>query len=150
LETYCLTPTGMASSVTRGYGDDSALVFPNNAFDAENLVLASWVHRALLQVNGRQDRGVRRARYLGVLRGQNRPAILVEGGYLSNPLEARRIADPAYRQRLAEAVAKALLAKSEVRSPKSEVRSAEPVAGGQVSEGRSQRSEAMSANALHP
>ena len=108
LETYCLTPAGMASGVTRGYQDDPALVFPNNAFDAENLLVASWVHRSLLQVNGRHDRGVRRARYLGVLRGQKRPAILIEGGYLSNPLEARRIADPAYRQRMAEGVAKAL------------------------------------------
>jgi N-acetylmuramoyl-L-alanine amidase len=43
-----------------------------------------------------------------VLRGQERPAILVEGGYLSNPNEARLIADPAYRQKLAEAVARAL------------------------------------------
>ena len=85
LETYCLTPTGMPSTVTRGYDDDPALAFPNNAFDAQNLQLALQVHRALLQVNGRHDRGVRRARYLGVLRGQNRPAILVEGGYLSNP-----------------------------------------------------------------
>ena len=108
LETYCLTPTGMASSVTRGFGDDAALAFPNNAFDAQNLQVAMQVHRALLQVNGRLDRGVRRARYLGVLRGQKRPAILVEGGYLSNPREARRIADPAYRQKLAEAVAKGL------------------------------------------
>jgi N-acetylmuramoyl-L-alanine amidase len=108
LETYCLTPTGMPSTVTRGYNDDAALVFPNNAFDAQNLQFASLVHRALLQINGRHDRGLRRARYLGVLRGQNRPAILVEGGYLSNPHEARLIADPAYRQRLAEAVAKAL------------------------------------------
>ena len=113
LETYCLTPTGMPSSVTRGFGDDPALAFPNNAFDAQNLQFALQVHRALLQVNGRLDRGVRRARYLGVLRGQNRPAILVEGGYLSNPREARRIADPAYRQKLAEAVAQAL---AEVRS----------------------------------
>jgi N-acetylmuramoyl-L-alanine amidase len=129
LETYCLTPTGMASSVTRGYGDDPALAFPNNAFDAENLQLASWVHRALLQVNGWHDRGVRHARYLGVLRGQNRPAILVEGGYLSNPLEARRIADPAYRQRMAEAVAKALSEKTEIRSPKPQVASREPTAG---------------------
>ena len=108
LETYCLTPTGMPSTVTRGYNDDAALAFPNNAFDAQNLQFASLVLRALLQVNGRHDRGLRRARYLGVLRGQNRPAILVEGGYLSNPHEARLIADPAYRQRLAEAVAKAL------------------------------------------
>ncbi len=108
LETYCLTPAGMGSSVTRGYEDDPTLVFANNAFDVENLRLASWIHRTLLEVNGRHDRGVRRARYLGVLRGQKRPAILVEGGYLSNPLEARRIADPAYRQRMAEMVAKAL------------------------------------------
>jgi N-acetylmuramoyl-L-alanine amidase len=54
------------------------------------------------------DRGVRRARYQGVVRAQRRPAVLIEGGYLSNPTEARRIADPAYRQQLAEAVAKAL------------------------------------------
>ena len=108
LETYCLTPTGMPSTITRGYYDDPALSFPNNAFDTQNLQVAVQVHRELLQVNGRHDRGLRRARYLGVLRGQNRPAILVEGGYLSNPHEARLIADPAYRQKLAEAVAKAL------------------------------------------
>jgi N-acetylmuramoyl-L-alanine amidase len=108
LETYCLTPTGLPSTITRGYYDDLALAFPNNTFDAQNVQLALQVHRALLQVNGRHDRGVRRARYLGVLRGQNRPAILVEGGYLSNLREAQRIADPAYRQKLAEAVAKGL------------------------------------------
>jgi N-acetylmuramoyl-L-alanine amidase len=34
--------------------------------------------------------------------------VLLEAGYLSNPEEARRIGDPAYRQQLAEAVAKAL------------------------------------------
>jgi N-acetylmuramoyl-L-alanine amidase len=117
LETYCLTPAGMASSVTRGYGDDPAQTFPNNAFDAENVQLAAWVHRALLQINGRRDRGVRRARYLGVLRGQNRPAILIEGGYLSNPVEARRIADPPYRQQMAEAVAKALRESTETWTP---------------------------------
>ena len=108
LETYCLTPTGMPSTLTRGFGDDCGLAFPNNAFDAQNLQFAARVHRALLQVNGKRDRGVRRARFLGVLRGQHCPAILVEGGYLSNPQEARRIADPAYRQKLAEALAQAL------------------------------------------
>jgi N-acetylmuramoyl-L-alanine amidase len=135
LETYCLTPTGMPSTITRGYNDDPALAFPNNAFDAQNLRLALQVHRALLQVNGGHDRGVRRARYLGVLRGQNRPAILVEGGYLSNPREARRIADPAYRQKLAEAVAKALVEKPEVRSQKSEARGQDPKLRDQRAEG---------------
>ena len=114
LETYWLTPAGMPSTVTRGYGDDPGLAFPNNAFDPQNLQLALRVHRALLQANGRHDRGVRRARFLGVLRGQHCPAVLVEGGYLSNPQEARRIADPAYREKLAAAVAQAFVEKPEL------------------------------------
>ncbi len=109
LETYCLTPTGMSSNLTRGFKDNSALIFPNNSFDTENLQLAIRLHRALLKVNGHADRGVRRARFLGVLQGQNRPAVLLEGGYLSNTHEARQIADPAYREKLAEAIAQALL-----------------------------------------
>ena len=149
LETYCLAPTGMPSAITRGYYDDLALAFPNNAFDAQNLRFALQVHRALLQVNGRHDRGVRRARYLGVLRGQNRPAILVEGGYLSNPREARRIADPAYRQVMAEAVA-AALGKPEVRTPKAEVVSQEPSAATERAERLTQQLEVISTNVLRP
>ena len=109
LETYCLTPVGMPSTIKRGYGDDPLLEFANNAFDEQNFQFALKVHRALIKETGVADRGVRRARFLGVLRGQNRPAILIEGGYLSNPREARRIADAAFRQKLAEAVADALL-----------------------------------------
>ena len=114
LETYCLTPTGMPSSLTRGFADEVSLTFPNNAFDAQNLRLALSVHRALLQVNGHLDRGVRRARFPTVLRGQQRPAVLIEGGYLSNRREAELIAEPGYRQRLAEAVARALLPVREI------------------------------------
>ncbi len=108
LETYALTPAGMPSNLTRGYEDDAALIFPNNTFDTQNLEYAVRLHRALLAVNGSPDRGVQRARFLAVLRGQHCPAVLIEGGYLSNPAEARKIADPRYRQKLAEAVAKAL------------------------------------------
>ena len=108
VETYCLTPTGMPSSVTRGYSDDVRDVYPNNAFDSANLQYAVRLHRAMLSVSGTADRGVRRARYQTVLCGQNRPAVLIEGGYLSNPSEAKRIASPEYRQKLAEAIAKAL------------------------------------------
>ena len=39
---------------------------------------------------------------------QQRPAILIEGGYLSDRNEARQLANPDYRQKLALAVAKAL------------------------------------------
>jgi N-acetylmuramoyl-L-alanine amidase len=103
-----MTPVGLPSTLTRNYDDDIDRAFPNNAHDHANLQIALRVHRALLEASGAQDRGVRRARFMGVLRGQNRPAILIEAGYLSNPDEARRIATPAYRQRLAGAVAAAL------------------------------------------
>jgi N-acetylmuramoyl-L-alanine amidase len=108
IETYCLTPAGVPSTLTRGFSDELDLILPNNEFDDKNLQLAVLIHRALLDVNGGRDRGIRRARFPAVLRGQRRPAVLIEGGFLSNPTEARLIATPAHRQRLAEAVALAL------------------------------------------
>jgi len=108
LETYCITPTGMPSTLTRNFADPWSEQLPNNAFDAQNLQLAVRVQSAVLRATGIEDRGVRRSRFDTVLRGQNRPAILVEGGYLSNPAEAKMIESPEYRQKLAEAVADAL------------------------------------------
>ncbi len=108
LETYCLTPTGMPSTLTRGWPDIWSEYFPNNAFDAQNLELALRLHNALLRASGEDDRGVCRARFIDVLHGQRRPAVLIEGGYLSNPREARLIENPEFRQKLAQAVADAL------------------------------------------
>lgn len=108
LETYCLTPAGMPSTLTRGFADDWSENLPNNSFDAQNLQFAVRMHSALLHAIGMEDRGVRRARFIGVLRGQNRPAILIEAGYLSNPAEAAKIESVEYRQKLAEAFADAL------------------------------------------
>jgi N-acetylmuramoyl-L-alanine amidase len=108
LETYCITPTGMPSTLTRGFADPWSEHLPNNAFDAQNLQLAVRVQSALLRATGIEDRGVRHSRFETVLRGQNRPAILIEGGYLSNPREAAQIESAEYRQKLAEAVAEAL------------------------------------------
>jgi N-acetylmuramoyl-L-alanine amidase len=121
LETFCLTPTGLPSTLTRDYSDDLLLRFPNNDHDHDNLLFAARLHRALLEATGKTDRGIRRARFMGVLRGQNRPAVLIEAGYLSNPDEARRIATAEHRQALAEAVAQGLadLAPSPMRSNRS-------------------------------
>jgi N-acetylmuramoyl-L-alanine amidase len=113
LETYCLTPTGMPSTITRGYADPWSEQLPNNACDAQNLQFAVRMHSALLRAMGMEDRGVRRARFITVLRGQKCPAILIEAGYLSNPAEAAKIESAGYRQKLAEAFANALAAKSE-------------------------------------
>jgi N-acetylmuramoyl-L-alanine amidase len=107
-ETYCVTPAGMRSTLTRGFEDDPALVFPNNAFDPQNLQLAMRLQQSVVRVDGATDRGVRHARFMTVLRGQKCPAVLIEGGYLSNHREAQLIATAGYRQKLADAVARSL------------------------------------------
>ena len=108
LETYCFTPTGMPSTITREYSDPWSEKSTSNEFDAQNLQLAVKLQAALPRAMGMEDRGVRRVRYIEVLRGQNCPAMLIEGGYLSNPREAALIETPEYRQKLAQAIADAL------------------------------------------
>ena len=108
LETYCLTPPGMPSTLTRGFPDIWSQVFPNNAFNAQSLGVAIRLQSVVAHETGLEDRGVCRARFIGVLRGQRRPAVLLEAGYLSNPHEARQIENPGFRQKLAQAIADAL------------------------------------------
>ena len=129
IETYCVTPTGMPSTLTRGYGDFWSENFPNNAFDVQNLQFAVRLQSALLHATGMEDRGVCRARFIGVLHGQHRPAVLIEAGFLSNPGDARQIENPAFRQKLAQAVADALRLKPEAGSQKTETGSQKPEAG---------------------
>ena len=105
VETYALTPQGMPSHVLRESHESSDVRFPGNAHDDENFLAAIRVQQSLLQTTGATDRGVRHARFMGVLRGQTCPAILIEAGYLSSPRESTAIARVDYRQKLAEAVA---------------------------------------------
>ncbi len=108
IETYCLTPAGMPSTLARGYSDDERALFPNNSFDQPNAEWAFKIHRSLLAHTHAHDDGIKRARFMGVLRYQNRPAILVEGGFLSNQHDAANVSSAAYRETLASAVADAL------------------------------------------
>ena len=108
IETYSLTPMGMPSTLARGYPDDERAIFPNNTHDVANQAWAFRLHQSLITATGARDDGVKRARFMGVLRYQNRPAVLIEGGFLSNPHEAAGIESSAHREVLARAVAEAL------------------------------------------
>jgi len=55
-----------------------------------------------------RDRGVKQAPFV-VLTGATMPAVLVEVGFLSNPAEARRLADPLHQQGIAEAIGLGIL-----------------------------------------
>lgn len=72
--------------------------------------LATRLQRELEQVSPVEsgNRGKVRRR-LRLTRNPNIPCVLVECGYLSNPAEARLCADPDYRERLAGAIARAVL-----------------------------------------
>ena len=52
---------------------------------------------------------MKRARF-EVLREARMPAALVEGGFLSNPADARNIYDSAFRKRMARAIVDGILA----------------------------------------
>ena len=65
-------------------------------------------HAGLIATTGRKDRGVRRARFMSVVREQKRPAILVEGGFLSSPAEFALISRPDFREQMARAICNAL------------------------------------------
>lgn len=81
---------------------------PGNQYDGANAVLAQYLHKGLLAHTGAPDRGIRRARFY-VIRNARCPAALVECGFLSNSHEMSRLKDAAYRDRIAEGIARGIL-----------------------------------------
>lgn len=76
--------------------------------------LGAAIHRALAFDPGRRNVLLTRrgccGDYYFQLRWTRMPAVIVEGAYLSNPGEARRLADPGFRDRIARAIADGVLA----------------------------------------
>lgn len=65
--------------------------------------LAANIHRQVVAGTETDNRGIRRRGYF-VLRRTRIPAILVECGFLTNPIEARLALQSSYRDRLAESI----------------------------------------------
>ena len=103
-EVYAMTPRGAASTADATTTTEQFTQMSGNDFDDASLALASCVDSSLLGHLPQPDRGVRRARF-AVLRLTRAPAILIEGGFLTNLTESQKINDAAWRQKFAEAVA---------------------------------------------
>jgi N-acetylmuramoyl-L-alanine amidase len=88
-EVYAMTPVGAASTNARGEGANAG-AFPGNRSDEKNMLLAYQLQKALLRQLSSEDRGVRRARF-EVLREATMPAALIEAGFLSHPIEGKKI-----------------------------------------------------------
>ena len=78
------------------------------------------VQKAIVKNPSAEDRGVKRARYR-VLREATMPAILIEGGFMSNSGEARRIYDTAWRRKMARGIVDGILAYKKIVEPAPEV-----------------------------
>ncbi|MFY8216967.1 MAG: N-acetylmuramoyl-L-alanine amidase [Chthoniobacterales bacterium] len=78
-------------------------------YSPQSQLLANKVQRELAKAVSSNDRGVKRRGFY-VLRKNRRPAILVECGFVSNPSDNATAQSASGRQRIAEAIARGIIA----------------------------------------
>ena len=114
-ETYCITPVGASSSNAQGEGRDHGPTTANRN-EQKSLLFAYQIEKSLVQNLGVNDRGVRRARF-AVLRDAAMPAVLIECGYMTHPVEGKKILDSTYRRQMAQAIVTGILAYQKLTVP---------------------------------
>ncbi len=109
IETFTLAPQGTTSPFarTRRYAE-----LCGNDQDCENIALATAVHSRAIHSTKAVDRGIQRARF-SVLCTIQRPAILFEGGFVSNAAEGRKISSNTYREKLADSICQGVVSYSQ-------------------------------------
>ena len=87
----------------------------------ESELLASAIHAEVSAATGALDRGIKNHPYF-VVRNAKVPSVLVEGGFMSHPFEARMIANGGYRDILARAIADGIMEYRSLQAPESSAR----------------------------
>lgn len=100
IETFTLAPQGTTSPYARTLRNRA---LAGNRQDSTNIALAAAVHSTAILYSKALDRGIQRARF-SVLCTVRHPAILFEGGFVTNPKESRLLCDPTYQNALALAI----------------------------------------------
>jgi len=108
IETYAIPPLGAPPSGQDAVQARDREAELGHALEPVDFTLATTMHHALMAKMKVEDRGVKRARYV-VLKDASTPAILIEGGFLTNPGDAARIANPAWREAYASAIAAGII-----------------------------------------
>ncbi len=108
VEVFCLTPPGSNSSDDGG-GKSSRPAEMGNITDDHNVLLGYQVQRSITRNLPLEDLGLKRSRF-EVLRMARIPAILVEGGFLTNSEDARNISDTEFRKKMARAIVDGIIA----------------------------------------
>jgi len=102
-EIFSFTPRGAPSTSDNWVTSSSASVQAGSRVDAQSMALSACIYHSLLGHIPEFDRGIKRARF-AVLRLTEVPAVLVEGGFLTERGESRLIAEKDWRGRLAQAI----------------------------------------------
>ena len=102
-EIYSIAPRGAPATNDSKPSDRDLREEPGNAFELPSGALAGSVFHALLGQVPMVDRGLKHARF-AVLRLCERPAVLVECGFVSNAAESTLISSGSWRERVANAV----------------------------------------------
>src|SRR5256886_7942680 len=102
-EIFSFTPRGAPSTSDGTATASSVNVQPGSSVDAQSLALSACIYHSVLGHLREYDRGIKRARF-AVLRLTKVPAVLIEGGFLTEGGESKLIAMKDWRAKLAQAI----------------------------------------------
>lgn len=107
-EIYCVTPRGAPSTAYEQTRLRDMIEENGNEHDIHSFALANTVYHAMHGKMEMTDRGVKRARF-AVLRLAGVPSVLIEGGFLTNSGDARKVASKQWRDNYASAISRGIL-----------------------------------------
>ena len=102
-EIFSFTPRGAPSTSDRAVAPSASSTQPGSTVDAKSMALSACIYHSLLGHLPEYDRGIKRARF-AVLRLTKVPAVLIEGGFLTEKGECKLIAQKDWRAKLAHAI----------------------------------------------
>jgi len=102
-EIFSFTPRGAPSTSDGNVNSNSFNMQPGSSVDAQSMALSACIYHSLLGQLREYDRGIKRARF-AVLRLTKVPAVLIEGGFLTERGESKLISNKDWRTKLAGAI----------------------------------------------
>ena len=102
-EIFSFTPRGAPSTSDGNVTASSVNMQPGTSVDAQSMALSACIYHSLLGHLPEYDRGIKRARF-AVLRLTKVPAVLIEGGFLTERGESKLISNKDWRDKLAGAI----------------------------------------------
>jgi N-acetylmuramoyl-L-alanine amidase len=102
-EIFSFTPRGAPSTSDGNVAARSFNMQPGSSVDAQSMALSACIYHSVLGQLREYDRGIKRARF-AVLRLTKVPAVLIEGGFLTERGESKLISNKDWRAKLAGAI----------------------------------------------